>query len=796
MNIRDIKIGWRLLFNEPGYSAIALFGLSVGIAACFLLLGLVYHSLSYDKHVPDHEQVYFLKQRFANSTFWNEASSIPARKAATESGLPLIASSMISHDVDARIGDRVQSIKVTAVDPEFGKIFGLQAIEGDLAVALTRPDSLALTKESAIKLFGNANVVGKTMLIGNVSYTVAALLPNQPSTSTAEYTILTGINTNTWNEDYRNQVNSNWGSAHGYVYLKLSGTSPDAVATAIEGALLKAPFYKNLQDEMGSVPSDRKLLEFKLGRLQDQYLDPELQPESATRDRTALAGLAAIALGILLLATTNYVNLATVRALRRQREIGIRKVMGASAARVIQQFLTESVLVCLIATGFGLLLAKLLLPTFSDLLNLNLNDLFSLWVLLVSILLGGLLGVGAGFYPAWSALKVLPAAALSGRGNSETASGLWLRRILTIVQFATAMGLAAMTLAVTWQVRFASNLNPGFNSSQLLTITAPNDMRNANVSAFHDAIKRLPRVAGVALSNETVTRNSNSTGFQREGGNAVSMHWMAVNASFFEVYGIKPETGRLYAWATDSGDDNARIVMNAAAAKGLGYASGEAAIGKFLRAGTNPTQFQIIGIVPEMRHHSAKNSTQPTIYFLEKALVNTFTVRGNGEPGALQKEVEKLWPQFFPNALLQMNTVQADLASRYQDDARIAQLLAASSVIAIIIAAFGIYVLAAYSVQRAAKEIVLRKLYGAGNLAIARLVTREFAMLVGCAALIGLPFAYIGIERYLAGFVERVSVGWPAITVALGITIAVALCSTLRHTFTAMRITPLLALRD
>ena len=771
-------------------------GCPVGIAACFLLLGLVYHSLSYDKHVPDHEQVYFLKQRFADSTFWSEVSSIPARKAATESGLPIIASSMISHDVDARIGDRVQSIKVMAVDPEFGKIFGLQAIEGDLAVALTRPDSLALTKDSAIKLFGSANVVGKTMLIGNASYTVAAVLPNQPSTSTVEYTILTGINTNTWNEDYRNQVNTNWGSTHGYVYLKLSGTSPEVVAAAIEGALLKAPFYKNLQDEMGSVPPDRKLLEFKLGRLQDQYLDPDLQPESATRDRTALAGLAAIALGILLLATTNYVNLATVRALRRQREIGIRKVMGASAARVIQQFLTESILVCLIATGFGLLLAKLLLPTFSDLISRNLNDLFSPWVLLVSVVLGGLLGVCAGFYPAWSALKVLPAAALSGRGNSETASGLWLRRVLTIMQFATAMGLAAMTLAVTWQVRFASNLNPGFNSSQLLTITTPDDMRNANVSAFHDAIKRLPGVAGVALSNETVTQNSNSTAFQREGGNSVNMHWMAVNASFFEVYGIKPETGRLYATATDSGDDNARIVMNAAAAKGLGFASGEAAIGKFLRSGTNPTQFQIIGIVPEIRHHSAKNSTQPTIYFLEKARVNTFTVRGNGEPGALQKEIEKLWPRFFPNALLQMNTVQADLASSYQDDARIAQLLAASSVIAIIIAAFGIYVLAAYSVQRAAKEIVLRKLYGAGNLAIARLVTREFAMLVGCAALFGLPIAYIGIERYLASFVERAPVGWLAMAAALGITIAVALCSTLRHTFTAMRITPVLALRD
>jgi putative ABC transport system permease protein len=362
------------------------------------------------------------------------------------------------------------------------------------------------------------------------------------------------------------------------------------------------------------------------------------------------------------------------------------------------------------------------------------------------------------------------------------------------MQFATAMG--AMTLAVTWQVRFASNLNPGFNPAQLLTITTPDDMRSANVSAFHDAIKRLPGVAGVALANETITRNSNATSFQREGGKPVNIHWLAVNASFFEVYGIKPESGRLYATATDSGDDNARIVINATAAKALGFGSGEAAIGKFLRSGTNPTQLQIVGIVPEIRHRSAKNSAQPTAYLLQKQTVNTFTVRGTGDLDVLQKEIEKLWPRFFPNALLQINTVQADLASKYQDDARIAQLLAASSVLAMIIAAFGIYVLAAYSVQRASKEIVLRKLYGAGNLAIARLVTREFAMQVGCAALFGLPFAYIGIERYLATFVESALVGCLAMGAALSITIADALYSTLRHTFTAMRITPILALRD
>src|SRR5205823_4842707 len=173
--------------------------------------------------------------------------------------------------------------------------------------------------------------------------------------------------------------------------------------------------------------------EFRLAPFAGAYLDPDVRDDPQIHgDLKIILGLAAVALLILALAATNYVNLATVRTVRRQREIALRKVLGAGAGAVGRQFLAESVLVCLIATGIGLLLAWLLLPVFSDLVQRSLDHMFTPVSLGLALLLGVLLGVLAGAYPAWSALKVHPSAALSGRGNVETVGGLWLRRVLTV----------------------------------------------------------------------------------------------------------------------------------------------------------------------------------------------------------------------------------------------------------------------------------------------------------------------------------------------------------------------------
>jgi putative ABC transport system permease protein len=799
--MRDFRIGWRLLLKEPAYSSVVILGLTIGFAVCFLLLGLVRHSFSYDRHVPDGDKVYVLKQRWnvpGSDGSWYDSASLPARDGILAGGQPVMASTFITRKMDVRNGARVQTIGVTVVDPDFQKIFQPKVLGGDLRAALTRPDGLALTEETAVKVFGSRDVVGKTMEIAGKPYLVAALLADQPSATTTPYAALAGVKTAIWDAEYRQMVETNWGSSHGPVYIKVpNSVAPSTLADAVRRTFAASGFYKEQTPDQIAALGGKDMIDFKLGALHDAYLDPDIVAKSPTHgDRKSVLGLAAVGLLILLLAATNYVNLATVRTLRRQREIAVRKVLGASASAVSRQFLAESVLVCLIATGFGLLLAWLLLPVFSDLVQRKLDMLFTPAALLASAVLGIVLGAAAGAYPTWSALHVRATSALSGRGNAETASGLWLRRVLTVLQFAAAMGLTGVTLAVAWQTSYASRLDPGFNPAPLLIVPTSADMRAANVSAFRGALARLPGVTGVALSDAPVTVNQNSTALQRDGGTPIEISYLMVSPDFFDVYGLKPAAGRLYSIDKDTPKDSGKLVINEEGARKLGFGSAQAAVGKFVR---NPDGYgpprQVVGIAPDIRHRSARDPMQPTIYFLSER-TGVFTVKVNGDMAPVQKAIEEMWPRFFPNDVLDMKRLDAMFAANYADDLRLAKLLAASSLIAIAIAAFGIYVLSAYSVQRRSREIVLRKLYGASAGAIGRLVAREFAVLLGAGALIGLPAAWLATERYLAAYTERAPIGLWTIGAALAVATVVAFGSTLRHTLSAVRVAPVLALRD
>jgi putative ABC transport system permease protein len=241
--MRDFRIGWRLLAKEPAYSAVVIFGLAVGIAVCFLLLGFVRHSFSYDENVPEREHVVRLMERWNLAVFgndWFAETSMPSRDAALASGQPLLATSFIDHNLDVRAGDVVGTVGVALVDPDFPKIFAPKVLAGDLQAAITRPDALALTRGAAIRLFGRADVVGKTLQNDRQTYVVAAVVADQPAASTMPYEALAAAGGNVWPglKNFRNA----WGGVAGRVYLKLlPGADPQAVLDAVRRGLRASP---------------------------------------------------------------------------------------------------------------------------------------------------------------------------------------------------------------------------------------------------------------------------------------------------------------------------------------------------------------------------------------------------------------------------------------------------------------------------------------------------------------------------------------------------------------------------
>lgn len=801
MNLRDFRIGWRLLVKEPAYSAVVVLGLAVGIAVCFLLLGFVRHSFSYDEHVPERERVFQLQQRWNLALLgneWDTATGLPALEAAKASGQPVLGTAFLNFGLNVRVDGRVRNIGVTLVDPDFEKIFAPRVLAGDLHEALTRPEALALTADTALKVFGRADAVGRTLQGDGRTYVVVAIVADPPAAATMSFGGLAGRGSAIMPTDMRASVSGTWGRSAGRIYLKLlPGADADAVLDAVRRSLRASPLVQHDYAQQVAVLGGRDLIDYRLQPIADVYLAPGLNDLFAPHgNRQGVIGLGAVAVLVLVLATANYVNLATVRTLARQREIAVRKVLGASAQAVARQFLAESVLVCLLATVLGLLLAWLLLPVFEDLVQRRLDGMFGPAPLAATLALGMLLGLAAGAYPTWSALRVRATAALAGRGAGETARGLWIRRALTTLQFGVAIGLTATTLAVAWQTRYVSTLDPGFDTAPLLIFPADNDLRDPRTQALRDAVARLPGVAGVAVSNLPFSVGHNITSMRHAGGTASDLNVYSVDPAFFDVYGVKPIAGRLYSPRFDKVNDDDRVVLNVAAARQLGFASPRAAVGQVVTFSGGSQPMQVVGVAPDLRQRSARDGQQPSVFLLRDR-IGGFTVRCSGDVDAVRRAILALWPRYFPNEgldVVRVATLMSDMF--YADDLRLARLLAASSAIATAIAAFGIYVLAAYSVRRREREIVLRKLYGAGHAAIAKLVAREFAALVGAGAVLGCPFAWVAIQRWLGGFTERAPIGGWTLAAALLVAGVVALVSTLRHALAAVRIRPASALRE
>lgn len=796
--LRDFRIGWRLLLQQPAYSLVVIGGLAVGFAACFLLFGYVAYCLNYNSSIPDNDRVVVVKQRI--NVFprpdWQLLSLLSLRDVARNTGM--VEESIMFDDVDVRLrtGTDLHALDLRVTDPAFRTLFDVHATEGDLQAALTQPDGLALTHSGAARLFGTQAALGKSVQAGEARLQVRALLPDPPANGSLQYEALIGTASSAWPE--RDTLLTK--PSRGTLFMKLKpGASIEALTALLQEASERDPFNQRMKSgSLGKRLNGRNVADIRLLPLRDAYFDADLAASrsgASYGQRSSVFGLAAGGLLILLLASINYVNLATVRTLHRQREIGLRKLLGASAGQLIRQFLSEAILTSMLAAIAGLMLAWLLLPTFSDLVNRRLHEMFTPLSCLAAVGFSIVIGVGAGAYPAWLARHALPSTALAGRGNSETIAGLWLRRILTVLQFGSAMALSAATLAVSWQTWYASHASPGLDIHRLLVLDLPdNSAGKPQATAFIEQLRRLPGIDSVSTISEAIGRDGlkliNITATRD--GSEMPMEAKFVSPNWFEANGLRALHGQTFNPRMDPNDDKdtGGVLLNADAAAALGYATPQEAIGNTLP----PAGAQIIGIAPEIRYQGLHAAPKALIYRVRPGGV--LMLRTDISADAAHGLIEPLWRRAFPNAILEIQTQQTILANRYAEDTRLMRILAISSVTAIALAAFGIYVLSAYSVQRSRREIVLRKLHGAGSRQIALMLAREFSLLVGAGAVIGLPPAAVATQRYMAGYTEHAPIGGWTLAAALLLAMLVALIATTRHTLTAMRMPPVLALKD
>lgn len=815
MKLKDFRIGWRTLVQEPAYSLVVVLGLGVGLAASLLLFGFVQYSWQYNATVPDVDNVYVVKHRsnMDPRAPWYDQVPMFLRPAAQKTqGVAAATAYLPSRPNETgftvSIDGKLSQVASLTATPGFADMLGLQATRGNLNAALENPDTIVITEEAAVRLFGKPDVLGRSVQIEGKVARVGAVVRTPPANTTIPFEMLLGVNSVLMDKNVRDEMQT---GEQGWPAKLLVRTHPGAsladITASLQQAIDSAPHLQKLPPEIKQRLGKRKVMDIALSPLRDAYFDLEVEGNfiAGTGDRAnraVVAGLRAIAVLILALAAMNYVNLAAVRVLRRQREVAMRKVLGASMRQIVLQLVAESMLVAMVATALGLLLAWIALPIFSELVNRDLGGILSPGNIAAALGLGVLLGLATAIWPAWIAVHVRPSEALAGRAGTESRRGMQLRRAMTVLQVSTAMGFASITLAVAWQTEFAMRADPGFDPEPMLVIDLPFEALNSGPAARNllTALSEHPAIAGYAVSEDAIGRKNGiyHRELKRPEGGAASTEMKWVGPGFFEHYGIKPEAGRLFSSKIDKEDDPVPLVINAIAARELGFATPSAAVGQTLTYPQGPEgkplHKRVIGIAPEVRFHSLREAPRAMGYELSTAST-ILSVRAAGTVPEAERALREVWPKYFPDAILKMHHARDILILNYADDARMAKLLAVATCIALAIAAFGTYVLSAHTVQRRAREIVMRKLHGARRRDIAKLVVREIGALTLVSALIGLPLAAIAIERYLATYVEHAPIGYWTMLFALASTLAVAMTAVARQAWIAMRMMPADALR-
>jgi hypothetical protein len=622
-----------------------------------------------------------------------------------------------------------------------------------------------------------------------------AVLPT-PSFNSAlgSYEALTGLNAPAAKAFVESE--SSWNFSAGRLFARLnSGVAPGALSTLAQHLLMQ-------QAAPPTLPAD-----FLKGGGDWAYLraipmaDVGLHGAGSPQRRLQIGSLVAAAAGVLALAVINFINLWSVRTLKRQREIGLRKSLGADLPALLAQFFVETLCVAVLAVAVGLLLAWWGMPMFAVLLQHQFDTpVFAPGLVLMAVGGGVVIALVSALPLAGIALRVQPAESLAGRSHSEGAAGRWLRRALTVLQFGAAALFSALAVVVLWQSEHAGRVQRGMELQDRLAFDLPWEIKEAQTQTLLSRIRTWPEVITVAASTDVPGR-AFARGFSQVQDTKGAPVNLQVNLSFspglLQVYGVPLLAGRL---SPDHAAEQFAVVLERSAVRALGFASPEAAIGQTLAGSADLGDGHLLSVAAVIEDVRLEDTRSPHVPTLLRPVV---LPRGGAvslhsrDPAASRAKLATLLQEVLPEEPPRVLTARQQLARSVETDARLGQLVGVVSLLALLLAAVGIYALAAYTLRRREREIVLRKLHGAGHAAVARLLAREFGAVVGAACLVALPVAaWLG-ERYLSEFVERAPMGpfgLAPLVIAVLALVGVTALAVLRHLLAAFALRPAQAL--
>lgn len=809
------------------YSLINIAGLAVGLTCVIFIILFVRDELSFDTWIPGTGNVYRVEITI----------DIPGRAPLPLAAIPYPMppamraqipgvtgmTRLFRDSVTLANGDRQFSQNVDVVDPGFFDIIRLPLVRGDPDSVFRQPESVVLSESAARKYFGDADPIGRILTTVRpncgapqgsacppISLRVTGVVADLPHN-----TQLTGdafIPTTSLANPIAQSTRQSWMYQNGWGYVRLApGVAPASVVAATARIFDQdaTPALRKITGISSLHASDlfkAHLTPFRQVHLRSSRWQANLTPPGSW---STLYGVEAIGTLILLVACFNFMNLTTARATLREREIALRKVLGAGRGQLIVQFLGEAVLVSLLSLMLALALAEVLLPLFDEFLQRPLTLQYaSDWTLLLLLaLIAVATGLVSGSYPALVLSGLRPVAGLrAGAGSRARAGGL--RNVLVVLQFSVSVGMGIAAVVVFRQVGYARAMDLGFRHHDVLIIDS-GGLAGGNQQAFAQALRASPGVAAVGLSSYVPFEKGQMTSMVQVPGQPES-HTVDVTVTdpdYPATYGIPLLAGRLLSAARGSdrlhsmglltgGDplnEGGDVLVNAAAARQLGF-SPRQAVGRTIVY--NHNHVRIVGVLADARLQGAREPVAPMVYvYIPSSSMNFSVLLRPGRIPQTLSFIDRTWHAFVPTQAIQRWFLDGSFDSLYSLDERQGAMLGVFAVIAVVIGCLGLYGLAVFSAERRTKEIGIRKVSGARTGDIVRLMLWRISAPVAVSNLIAWPLAYAYLRHWLDGYTYRIPLSPLYFLAAAVVALLIAWGTVYGNTLRLARTSPVRALR-
>ncbi|MDP9077900.1 MAG: ABC transporter permease [Bacteroidota bacterium] len=789
------KTSLRYFINHKGFSIINIIGLSTGICVCFFALLYVQFELSRDSYNKQADNIYRLVTDIKTPVGINYESTSAPMAAAIQATFPevKIATRVFMDDMIIQSNpNNAAKEEIAYADASVFSVFSWPLLRGDAKHLFDAPCNVVLTESAAKHYFGNADPVGKTMLInGKTTAAVTGIMKDIPYNSHLRVGMIFSMST-LIDAQRQSGWNTNWKHFGFYTYLLLKpGTDP---------AKLQAKLPAFINANIDQSQSKHSLL---IEPLKKVYLYGKPRGHrTGSSESGSISNIyifSVIAVFVLFIACFNFINLTTAFSLKRAREIGVRKVLGATKNQLIIQFFTDSVLLCLIAFILALGLAALLLPMFNQITGATIaNSIFdNLYYIAGLLLIAVFVGLLSGVYPALFLSGFKPISSLKGQLASGNGS-LMLRKSLVVAQFSISIILIISTIIVYNQLDFMQNQQLGFKKDHRMVIDYQfNDNINAHPNLVKQQLGAIPGVSGVSLSSSVPGTPNNI--FHTSITNPDNLYQDMLtdvyyfDGDFLNQYGVKVIAGR--GFSKQFVQDEKTMLINEAMVKKMGYKTPEEAIGKqfkqFISSGT------IVGVIKDFHFHSSQELVQPLAI---RPIIGFFTCITIDISSVHMQQtiamVEKRWKELAPGLPLIYFFEDEAYNKQFIAQQRFGNLFICFSVLAILISCLGLLGLSAFSTAQRKKEIGIRKVMGASVTSIAALLSKDFVQLVFIALVIASPLAWLAMHTWLQDFAYRINISWWVFVFSGATAILIALVTVSFQSVKAALVNPVRSLKS